>query len=157
LYGRYCTGTLVLGQNFARRPGIWCCKTANSTMRMQNVARFDRNGKSNHAKICLSVVHICTEKGSAQDGLVMEKASFWLQFSQKNYLPAKTQTPYFYTNYLSQNLHYPQMYTRTPRDIHARYARRSVIHKYVELKFTVHLHVRYSRSLRPLYPWFWLQ
>jgi hypothetical protein len=35
--------------------------------------------------MCLNVVHTCTEEGSAQDGLVMEKASFWLLFSQKNY------------------------------------------------------------------------
>jgi hypothetical protein len=52
-------------------------------MSMQNVARFDRNGKSKHTKMCLIVVHTCTEKGSAQDGLVMEKASFWLLFWQK--------------------------------------------------------------------------
>jgi hypothetical protein len=60
---------------FARRPGICCCRTANSTMSMQNVARFDRNGKSK-----------CTpaqKKGSAQDVLVMEKARLWLLFSQK--------------------------------------------------------------------------
>jgi hypothetical protein len=55
-------------------------------MSKQNVASFDRNGKSKHIKICLSVVHTCTEKGSAQDGLAMEKSSFWLLFSQKNYL-----------------------------------------------------------------------
>jgi hypothetical protein len=52
-------------------------------MSKQNVARFDRNGKSKHIKICLSVVHTCTEKGSAQDGLAMEK--FWLIFSQKKH------------------------------------------------------------------------
>jgi hypothetical protein len=39
---------------------------------MQNVARFDRYGKSEHTKNFLNVVHTCTEKGSAQDGLVME-------------------------------------------------------------------------------------
>jgi hypothetical protein len=42
---------------FARRPVLWCCKTANATISMQNVARFVRNGKSKHTKICLSVVH----------------------------------------------------------------------------------------------------
>jgi hypothetical protein len=78
---------------FSRRPVLWCCKTANSTMSKQNVARFDRKGKSEHTKICLSVVHTCTGKGSAQDGLAMEKASFWLLFSQKNYLPLQHKHP----------------------------------------------------------------
>jgi hypothetical protein len=39
---------------------------------MQNVARFDRYGKSEHTKKNFNVMHTCTEKGSAQDGLVME-------------------------------------------------------------------------------------
>jgi hypothetical protein len=43
-------------------------------MSKQNIARFDGNGKSEHTKMCLNVVHTCTEEGSAQDGLVMEKA-----------------------------------------------------------------------------------
>jgi hypothetical protein len=62
-------------------------------MSKQNVARFDRNGKSKHIKICHTVVHTCTEKGSAQDGLDKEKSSFWLLFRKKK-SPLPTQTPY---------------------------------------------------------------
>jgi hypothetical protein len=53
--------------------GSLVLQNSNSTMSKQNVARFDRKGKSEHTKICLSVVHTCTGKGSAQDGLAMEK------------------------------------------------------------------------------------
>jgi hypothetical protein len=64
-------------------------------------------------QICLSVVHTFTEKGSAQDGLAMEKESFWLLFSQKKLLPPLTQTPYSGTQIVSVKIYSTQKCTHS--------------------------------------------
>jgi hypothetical protein len=46
-------------------------------------------------------------------------------FFAKSYLPTRHKHPSV-RQMFSQNLHYSQLYTRTPREVHARFARRQV-------------------------------